>query len=395
VKRTVVPASAAEERDVRARLARRTLELVDIASVSRNENAVLERLAEWMPPSWTVEDRGDASLFAVAPRRPGRALVGLAGHVDTVPPQGNIPGSIASDGAVIGLGAADMKGALAVMVEVARLLEAGEIASDLDVGVLCFGREEVARSESALLPLLERCSAARHIDLALVMEPTANALELGCLGNLNALVTFRGRSAHSARPWLGANAIHAAIRGLRELVDAGVEEVEIDGLVYREVVNVTTIEGGVAANVIPDAVACGVNLRYAPSRAPADAERRLRGLVEGADGAVAVISNAPPGPVAVNNPLVERLRRVAGVDVRAKQAWTPVAEFAAAGIDAVNFGPGDPALAHRPDERVDVDALQRSLDAVRAFLAPPRAVGPEADGLDDRATGALGAGGIA
>jgi succinyl-diaminopimelate desuccinylase len=365
---------------VRARLARRTLELVDIPSVSRHEWALLDRLATAIPASWNVLDREDASLFAVAPRRPGRPLVVLAGHVDTVPPQGNHPGSLAADGSVVGLGAADMKGALAVMVEVAEALAAGTIVSDLDVGVLFFGREEIATAESALLPLFERCPASREIALALVLEPTGNAIEVGCLGNLNALVTFRGRSAHSARPWLGANAIHAAVRGLQGIVEAGVEDVTVDGLVYREVVNVTTIEGGVAANVIPDSVACRVNLRYAPSRSPAQAERRLRELLGEGDVDVSILSNAPPGPVAVRNPLVDRLRRSANLDVRAKQAWTPVAEFATASVDAVNIGPGDPAFAHRADERVDADALHRSLEALRSFLVDPGLLDP---GLDD------------
>jgi succinyl-diaminopimelate desuccinylase len=291
-------AETLEPEAVGERLARRTLELVDIPSISREESAVLDHLASALPPSWSVVDRGDACVFASTGRRPGRALLVLAGHVDTVPAQGNLPGSIAPDGAVVGLGAADMKGALAVMLELATILDRRPVESDLDVGLLFFGREELSTNESALVPLLERCEPARAIDLAVVMEPTANAIELGCLGNLNALVTFRGESAHSARPWLGSNAIHAAVSGLRGIIEAGVEDVTVDGLVYREVVNVTTIEGGTAANILPDEVRCHVNLRYAPSCTPDRAEGRLHRLIGSADAEIRILSNAPPAPVA-------------------------------------------------------------------------------------------------
>jgi succinyl-diaminopimelate desuccinylase len=194
-------------------------------------------------------------------------------------------------------------------------------------------------------------------------------LEIGCLGNLNARVVARGTAAHSARPWLGDNAIHHAIEALASIADLPDRDVEIDGLTYREVINVTRIEGGVAANVLPDHVEATVNFRYAPSLSPAHAEARIRELLGHRAIDVEIISNARPGPVVVRNPLVERLMRAGGLEVRPKQAWTPVAEFAEGGIDAVNFGPGDPAFAHRDDERVAVGALERSFRTVAAFLA--------------------------
>lgn len=261
-----------------------------------------------------------------------------------------------------------MKGALAVMLEVADLIAVDPEASRLDVGLLFFGREELPITESALLPLLGRCELARRADLAIVMEPTANEIEVGCLGNLNAKVIFRGESAHSARPWLGRNAIHDAVRGFARLAQQGVREVEIEGLVYREVVNVTMIEGGSAANVIPEEVRCHVNARYAPTRPPESAETWLRGLLEEASAEIEIVGNAPPGPVTLGNPLVSRLRDAGDLAIGPKQAWTPVAELAAVGVDAVNFGPGDPAFAHRADERVEISALVRSFDVLRAFL---------------------------
>jgi succinyl-diaminopimelate desuccinylase len=356
--------------DPAGRLAARTLELVDVASESRYEEAILRRIVELVPGRFGLADEGDATLlFLPVPRRRGVPLVLLAGHVDTVPAAGAPPGRI-QGGAVVGRGASDMKGALAVMLEIAEDVRALD-ASDLDLGLLFVGREELPIGESALGPLLGRCRALEDVDLAVVMEPTANAIEVGCMGNLNVTLRTRGRAAHSARPWQGANAAHALIRALSSLVDLPVRDVEIDGLVFREVVSVTRISGGDARNVVPGTAEAEVNVRYAPTHTPADAEARLRELLASQDVEVEVVGNAPPAPVRVRHPLVERLRVAGGLDVRPKQAWTPVAELAAAGIDAVNFGPGDPQYAHRDDERVEVAALVRSLEIVRGFLAGP------------------------
>ena len=349
-----------------ARLAARTLALVDIPSVSGAERAVLATIAEQIPSGFEVLDDVDDVLF-VAPRvrRVGTPFVVLAGHVDTVPIAGNVPGR-ALDGAVAGRGASDMKGALAVMLELASTLE--QESGRYDVGLLFFGREELPYSQSALLPLFERCQAASTPDLAIVMEPTDNAIQVGCLGNLNATIVLSGKAAHSARPWLGDNAVHRAIQALAPLADLPVREAEIDGLVFREVVSVTTIEGGVAANVIPDRVEATVNFRYAPGQTPAGAEARLRELLAATPVEVRIDGNAPPGSVSVSNPLVGKLRDAGDLDVGPKQAWTPVAEFAVAGVDAVNFGPGDPQYAHRDDERVEVQSLVRCDTILRAFL---------------------------
>jgi succinyl-diaminopimelate desuccinylase len=350
--------------DVRERLASRTLDLVNVPSPSREEAAAIGWVRERMPVSLSLLDDGDAVLFyGPSARRVDAPFVVLAGHLDTVPIADNVPGAV-EDGHVIGRGAADMKGSLAVMLEVA----ARDRPSDVDVGFLFFGREELPITESALLPLFARYPETAAIDLAIVMEPTDNAIEVGCLGNLNARVLVTGTAAHSARPWLGDNAIHRALDVLRPVAERGVEDVEIEGLVYREAVSVTTIEGGTAGNVVPDRVEARVNLRYAPSRTPQEAEALLRGLIGGPSVEVEIVGNAPPGPVTVSNPLVARLRDVAGLTVRPKQAWTPVAEFATIGVDAINLGPGDPQYAHRRDERVRVDALVRAYEVLETFL---------------------------
>jgi succinyl-diaminopimelate desuccinylase len=350
--------------DLGERLLSRTLVLVDIASTSGDEAELLEALE--VPGLLPVQDAGDSvRWFGPRARRSDAPLVLLVAHVDTVPPNGNLPGLREGD-EVIGRGAADMKGAVAVMEALAADLAAGpELGAD--VGFLFFGREELPITQSALLPLFERCPSMREVDLAVVMEPTANALEIGCLGNLNAVARFRGTSAHSARPWLGANAIHAAVAGLGPVASSVPNDVTIDGLTYREVVSVTTVHGGLAGNMVPDLVEAHVNYRYAPGTAPERAEASLRAMLPGAE--LEVLGNAPSGPVNAADPLVDRLRRSGSLEVRPKQAWTPVAEFATIGVSAVNFGPGDPGYAHADDERIDASALVRSYEVLFAYLA--------------------------
>jgi succinyl-diaminopimelate desuccinylase len=353
--------------DLGERLAADTLALVDIPSESRDEAAILAHLRDRLARAHGLDLVEDDGLIAAIPkRRAGFPLVLLAGHVDTVPLGGASRPGRRVDGTIVGRGAADMKAGLAVMLAIAD--EPGS-SDDVDVGYLFFAREEVPIAESALLPALRRTPALREAALAIVLEPTANELEVGCNGNLNAVVTVAGRAAHSARPWLGDNAIHAAIQALARVADLPVRDVDIDGLVFREVVSVTAIHGGTAANVVPDRVEAGVNYRYAPDRTPEGAEVRLRELLDDPRLEVTIVGNAPPGPVALDDPLVQRLRRAGDLGVRPKQAWTPVAEFGMAGVVAVNLGPGDPRYAHTDDEQVTVGALERAHAIVSAFLA--------------------------
>jgi succinyl-diaminopimelate desuccinylase len=352
---------------VAERLAARTEALVAIPSESRHEEAILTEIRRNLPSVFEVVDDRDSVLFALPERRPGAPLVLLGGHVDTVPSGRSAPGR--RDGETLhGRGTSDMKSGLAVMGAVAEELGSGESTSDLDVGLLFFGREELPFAESALVPLFDRRPEIAGSALAIVFEPTANRLELGCLGNLNATVEFEGEAAHAARPWLGRNAIHAAITALAPVTDLPIRDVEVDGLTYREVASVTTIQGGVATNVVPDRATAQVNFRYAPTHTPAEAERRLRELLGHPSATVEIVGNAPPGLVPSGNPLVERLRAAGDLAVGPKQAWTPVAEFGLVGVDAVNFGPGDPQYAHRDDEQVEIAALVRSYQVLRTFL---------------------------
>jgi succinyl-diaminopimelate desuccinylase len=252
-----------------------------------------------------------------------------------------------------------MKGALAVMIELA-LAGAG-------FRYVFFPREELPHSDSALTPLLERDRGLRDAPLAVVMEPTTNTLHAGCVGNINATWTFRGTAGHSARPWLADNAIHRAGRGIAALAELEPIDHEFAGLTFREVISAVTIHGGVARNVVPDTCTVEVNMRYAPGTSAADAEGRLRALCE-PHGELVIDGNAPSGAVPEGNVLVSRLIEAGGLETAPKQAWTPVAEFAAAGVDAINFGPGAPRFAHRRDEQVDVAALVTSYETLVRFL---------------------------
>jgi succinyl-diaminopimelate desuccinylase len=255
-----------------------------------------------------------------------------------------------------------MKGAVAVMVELAL---AG-VEATIDLGYVFFGREELAVSESALSGLLAREAGLRTADLVVVMEPTANAIHAGCLGNVNATWTFHGRSGHSARPWLADNAIHRAAAGIHALAQVPAAPREFDGLRFTEVVSVTRVAGGIADNVVPAEAVAHVNYRYAPDRSAEDAEAWLRDLCE-PHGTLVIDGNAPSAPVAVANPMAQRLIAAGDLAVEPKQAWTPVAEFAGAGVDAVNFGPGDPSQAHAREEHVRIDALVRCYETIEAF----------------------------
>jgi succinyl-diaminopimelate desuccinylase len=216
------------------------------------------------------------------------------------------------------------------------------------------------------LPSLFESRLIGDAELAVVLEPTDCILHAGCLGNIQARITFRGESAHSARPWTGVNAIHELVRGLQDLVQLEPLEVELDGLVYREVVSAVRVEGGIAANVVPASANVELNFRYAPGRTRAEAEARLRELV--GEGEVEILSNSPSGPPALTNPHAERLRDLVGT-VAPKQAWTPVAQFAEQGIDAINYGPGLTAYAHRQDEQVPIENLHLVYETLRTFLS--------------------------
>jgi succinyl-diaminopimelate desuccinylase len=348
------------------RLAERTLELVNVASVSREERALAAVVRGLVPASLErLYDHDDCLVYATPRRREGRPLVVLAGHLDTVPPQDNFPGSREGD-LVIGLGASDMKGGVALMVELARWVDAEQPELEADLAFLFFGREELSVEESPLPAVFDGVPALYAAGLAIVLEPTDCAIHAGCLGHVRALVVYDGEAAHSARPWTGRNAIAEAVAGLAPVLAHEPREVTISGLTFTEVVSATQISGGVATNVIPDRVEVTLSFRYTPDRTPEDAERVLHALLDGR-GRIEELANSPSGKVVVDTPLVGRLREAGDFSVEPKQAWTPVAEFTSRGIDAVNLGPGATRYAHKRDERIEAAALVRVYRALQRF----------------------------
>lgn len=325
-------------------LAATTLALVDVASESRHEADAVAFVREALPHR-PVYDDGEVLLYGDGP-------IVLAGHLDTIPAQDNIPGWIA-DGAVHGVGASDMKGGVAVMIELARAGVPGRY--------LFFTREEVALEESPL-PAIFASGLLEGTELAVVLEPTDNVLHAGCLGNIQARVTFTGVSAHSARPWTGVNAIHELVRGLHALSTLEPVDVVVDGLVYREVVSAVRVEGGIAANVVPASATVELNYRFMRNHA----EERLRTFITGGD--IEILHRSPSAPPALDNAHIARLSTLVP-DVRPKQAWTPVAQFAAEGIPAINYGPGVTAYAHKQDEQIPIANLEQCFATLREFLS--------------------------
>ena len=347
------------------RLAQRTLELVDIPSESLHEAEVRSHLLALVPPDFEAEYAAEDAFVFARPRRPGIPLVVLVGHYDTVPAQDNVPGHIA-DGAVHGCGASDMKGGVAVALEIVRDLAHGA-PGRMDVALLLFGKEELPAQFSPLPDLFERSRLMADAELAILLEPTDLTLQAGCLGNMNARVTFSGVSGHSARPWTAVNAIEKALLGLAPIAALERREAIVGGLPFYEVASITQIDGGIASNVIPDRTVATLNFRYAPDRSSESAAAYLHSLTpEGAE--LEITGDSPPATVVTDTPLVRALRDAGDLTFEPKQAWTNVADFTMRGIDAINFGPGGTRYAHRRDELVEIDALVTAYETLFRFL---------------------------
>ncbi len=338
-----------------------TAELVDIASPSLAERALADLVESRLRAvPWLEVDRVGDNV--VARTRLGRAqrLI-LAGHLDTVPANGNERARVEGD-TLWGLGSADMKSGLAVFLELATTVAEPAV----DVTYVFYAAEEIAAEHSGLLQLLDARPELLAADAAILGEPTDGAVEAGCQGTARVRLTMAGARAHTARPWMGRNAIHRAGQVLARIDTYEARQPTIDGCTYREAIQAVAVEGGVAGNVVPDRATLTVNLRIAPDRTldeGIDAFRALiADLVDDGDG-FEVTDAASPAAPALTHPLLARLVGT-GVEVRAKLGWTDVARFAAAGVPAVNFGPGDATVAHTADEHVgrqSIDRVHRTL----------------------------------
>jgi succinyl-diaminopimelate desuccinylase len=333
-----------------------TAAICDIESVSHEEGPLADAVEAALRalPHLEVTRLGDTVVARTALGRDERVV--LAGHLDTVPltadprnlPTRRVDGP---GGEVLwGRGTVDMKGGVAVILRVAR-----ELATPTrDLTLVLYEAEEVDSRYNGLgLIERERPELVGDADFAVLLEPTDGRVEGGCKGTLRAVVSTTGVAAHSARPWKGHNAIHDAAEVLARLAAYEPATVEVDGLEFREALNAVGISGGVAGNVIPDRCEVVVNYRYAPSLSEEDADAHVRGVFSGFD--VEVVDNAGGARPGLNLPAARAFVDALGLEVLAKQGWTDVARFSAMGVPAVNFGPGDPNLAHHDDEQCPVE----------------------------------------
>ncbi|MHB1166330.1 MAG: succinyl-diaminopimelate desuccinylase [Candidatus Nanopelagicales bacterium] len=339
-----------------------TCALVDIPSQSHEERVLADAVEEALRlvRHLDVERHGNTIVARTVLGRAERVLLG--GHLDTVPEHGNLPHRL-EDGVLFGLGACDMKGGVAVALTLAATVE----RPVRDVTYVFYDCEEVESAHNGLRRLAELRPQLLRADLAVLMEPSDAGIEAGCQGTLRVDVTTRGTRAHSARSWLGTNAIHAAGLVLDALAAYQPRRPVIDGLEYREGLGAVGIRGGVAGNVIPDECVVTVNYRFAPDRSEAEAVEHVREVFAGLE--VTVVDSAPGALPGLDRPAAAAFVSAVGPATRPKYGWTDVARFSALGIPALNFGPGDPSLAHTRDEHVPVRQLESCLADLRTWLA--------------------------
>ena len=340
-----------------------TAALVDIPSVSREERRIADAIEAALraQTSYEVLRNGDAVLARTNLGRPGRVI--LAGHLDTVPIADNVPSRRDADH-LYGCGTSDMKSGDAVFLHLAATV--AEPAHD--VTLILYDCEEIDADANGLGRIQRELPDWLRGDVAILGEPSGGYIEAGCQGTLRAVISAAGTRAHSARSWLGDNAIHKLAGVLDRLGGYQGRVVDIDGCTYREGLSAVRVDGGVAGNVIPDAASVTVNFRFAPDRTPDAALAHVREVFEGLDVAIEKTDAAAGAMPGLHHPAAAALVDAADGRVRAKYGWTDVARFAAMGIPAVNYGPGEPNLAHRRDERVSIAQIAAVTDTLRRYL---------------------------
>jgi succinyl-diaminopimelate desuccinylase len=343
-----------------------TQQLVDVFSVSHEEKEIADAVEAALRalPHLTVTRRGH-TLVARTELGLGERVV-IAGHLDTVPVNDNWPSRL-EDGVLHGLGSCDMKGGAAVMLKLAADMP----TPNRDLTFIFYEAEEVDSVHNGLRKLTESDPDLLEADFAILMEPSNASIEAGCQGTMRVDVRTTGERSHSARSWMGVNAIHLAAPVLARLEDYVAREPEIDGLTYHEGLNATGIRGGVAGNVIPDECVVEVNFRFAPDRSEADAEAFVRDFFEGYDVTVTdMAAGALPG---LDLPAAKAFVDAVGGEAAPKFGWTDVAQFTKLGIPAVNFGPGDPMFAHKQDEHVPTEHIERCERILKDWLMGDKA----------------------
>ncbi|WP_067491130.1 succinyl-diaminopimelate desuccinylase [Actinomadura hibisca] len=327
-----------------------TAAIVDIESVSGDEKALADAVEEALRalPHLTVVRDGDSVVARTELGRDERVV--LAGHLDTVPLNGNLPSRVEGD-RLYGCGTTDMKSGVAVQLKLAAALT----EPSRDVTYVFYECEEVEAERNGLKRIAETRPELLAGDFAVLLEPTGGLIEGGCQGTMRVEVVARGERAHSARAWMGSNAIHKAAGILDVLRAYEPTKPEVDGLEYHEGLNAVFVSGGVAGNVIPDECVVTVNYRFAPDKSVAEAEALLRERFAGFE--LRVVDAAPAARPGLNHPAAAAFVAESGAAVRAKLGWTDVARFAELGVPAVNYGPGEPTLAHTKDEYVELPLI--------------------------------------
>lgn len=347
-------------------LAERTLALCAIPSVIGDERALCDHVEGWAKAHFAPgEIRRINHSLVLGNLRDPRPTIALIGHLDTVPVHPEDKPPRIEGERVYGLGASDMKGGLAVMMALAEQLPRASLPVNL--ALVLYEREEGPYSENGLEPVFAAVPELSKLALGICMEPTDGELQVGCVGSLHATVIFHGKSAHSARPWQGENAIHKAGALLGKLQARTPVKVAVDGLDFFEVTSATRASGGRARNVVPERFELNLNHRFAPGKSIETAVDELQALV--GDGAeVEITDRSPSGRVCLDNAHVQRFIRATSAKVASKQAWTDVARFGVRGVDAVNFGPGETAQAHQANESCPIAALDAALQQLTAFF---------------------------
>jgi succinyl-diaminopimelate desuccinylase len=352
--------------DLSKNLVELTLDVCNIESVSGSEQVLADAVFDALNAFSHLEVTRDADCV-VARTNLGRERVIIAGHLDTVPPSGNLPAQLhhfEREQTIVGRGSVDMKGGIAVMLKLAAELSNPK----KDITWIFYDHEEVDSSLNGLGRLSRNHPELLEGSFAILCEPSSGLVEGGCNGTMRALVSAKGKAAHSARPWMGENAIHAASGILNTLVSFQPETIAVEGLDYRESLNAVRVSGGIAGNVIPDSAKVEVNYRFAPSKNAKDAEDHLRELFAGFE--LEVVDSAEGARPGLDSDLAKEFLSATNTVAKPKYGWTDVARFSALGIPAVNYGPGDPSLAHADNENVPVGHLFDVESGLRRWLAP-------------------------
>jgi len=339
--------------------------ICDVPSVSGGEGPLADAVEEALRTVAGLEVLRDGdTVVARTHQGHGRRVV-VAGHLDTVPIQGNLPTRLVGD-ELWGRGTVDMKGGVAVALHLAATLA----APTRDVTWVFYDHEEVEAERNGLGRVARAHPEWLAADFAILGEPTGAAIEGGCNGTLRVELRTRGRTAHSARAWRGVNAVHAAAPILQRLSEYRPAAVEVDSLVYQEGLNAVAIRGGIAANMIPDECVVTLDYRFAPDATVDQAIAHVRGVFPEFD--LTVLDGSAGARPGLDDPavadFVAAVAALTGGGVAAKYGWTDVARFAELGIPAVNFGPGDALLAHADDERCPTSQIRACADALRAWL---------------------------